>query len=157
MAIKGFYNTSTNRPPQKTGCLSLHWKKSLNVELWEGAPLPEYLQQYAVERCWIKVICSTGTWYLCAVYMPTEGGNNENFAKYANILHILDYDLEALKDIKAPSILYGDFNDHIGNASTRHWLNGYAEKVGRNGQLLHDWINKWGKVVVTNHSITTGM
>ena len=45
MAIKGFYNTSTNQPPQKKGGLSSHWKKSLNVELWEGAPLPESLQQ----------------------------------------------------------------------------------------------------------------
>ena len=89
--------------------------------------------------------------------MPTVGGNNENFVKYINILQILDYDLEALEDIKAPSILYGDFNAHMGDASTRHRINGNAEKVGPNGQLLHDWLNKWRKVVVNNHSITTGM
>ena len=89
--------------------------------------------------------------------MPTEGGNNESFVKYSNILKILDYDLEALKDIKAPSILYGDFNAHIGDTSTRHGIKGNAEKVGQNWQLLHDWLNKWGKVVVNNHPITTGM
>ena len=55
---------------------------------------------------------------MCAVYMPTEGGNIVNFAKYINILQILDYDLEALRDINAPSILYGDFNAHIVDTST---------------------------------------
>ena len=89
--------------------------------------------------------------------VPTEGGNNENCMKYSSILKILDYDLEALKDIEAPLILYGDFNAHIGGASTRHGIKGNAEKVGRNGQLLHNWLNKWGKVVVNNHPITAGM
>ena len=39
--------------------------------------------------------------------MPTEGGNIVNFAKYVNIHQLLDYDLEALRDINAPFILYG--------------------------------------------------
>ena len=73
--------------------------------------------------------------------MPTEGGTNENFVKYSNI-KILDYDLEALEDIKASSILYGDFNAHMGGAFVRHGIDGNAEKVSRNGQLLHDWLNK---------------
>ena len=46
--------------------------------------------------------------------MPPEGGNIENYAKYVNILQLLDYDLKALRDINAPSILYGDFNAHLG-------------------------------------------
>ena len=57
MTVKGFYNTSTHRPAQKKGGISWHWIKTLNIELWEGATLPDSLQQYAVERCWMKVIC----------------------------------------------------------------------------------------------------
>ena len=51
MTVKGFYNTSTHRPAQKKGGISWHWRKTLNIELWEGATLPDSLQQYAVERC----------------------------------------------------------------------------------------------------------
>ena len=71
---------------------------------------------------------------MCAVYMPTEGSNNAN----VKFLQILDYDLKALKDINAPSIFYGDFNAHIGDASTKHGIKGNTVRVGRNGQLLHD-------------------
>ena len=93
---------------------------------------------------------------MCAVYMPTKGCSRENLAKYAKIRQILDCDLNALKDMNAPSILYGDFNANIGDTSTKHGIEGNNERVGRNGQLLHDWLNKWGKVVINNQPITTG-
>ena len=64
--------------------------------------------------------------------MPTDVGNNDNFVKYTNVLQILDHDLEALQDIKAPSILYGDFNAHIGDTSTKHGIKGNTVRVGRN-------------------------
>ena len=102
----------------------------MKIDLWEGADLPDSLEQYTIERCWIKVICSTGTWYLCALYMPTEGSSRENLAKYAKILQVLDCYLEALKDINAPSILYGDFNAHIGTTSTKHGVEGNNAKIG---------------------------
>ena len=92
--------------------------------------------------------------FVCCV--STEGGNSENFAKYVKILQILEYDLNALKDINVPSILYGDFNAHIGDTSTKHEIEGNNKRVGKNGQLLHDWLNKWGKVVINNQPITAG-
>ena len=96
-----------------------HWKKDLNIDLWEGADLPD-------------------------------------LEKYAKILQVLDCDLAALKDINAPSILYGDFNAHIGATSHKHGVKDKNEKVGKNGQLLHDWLHKWGKVVVNNQPVSKG-
>ena len=44
--------------------------------------------------------------------MPTEDNSEEHKEKYTMILEILDIDLLALKEIDAPSILYGDVNLH---------------------------------------------
>ena len=156
MRLRGFNNISTHRPAQKRGGISWHWKKNLNIDSWEGAELPEHLIPHATERCWIKVICSTGTWYLCAVYMPTENGNQEKLTKYAKILQILDLDLAALEDIDAPSILFGDFNSHIGADTNRYGVTKNHASVGKNGNMLHNWLEKWDKVIVNSHPITDG-
>ena len=61
MAIRGYNNVSTHRQNQCGGGVSWHWKKNLNVEPWEGPKLPDHLIPFAVERCWVKVICSEET------------------------------------------------------------------------------------------------
>ena len=88
--------------------------------------------------------------------MPTEGGSRENLAKYAKILQVLDCDLEALKSTNAPSILYGDFNAHIGTTSSKYGVDGNNEKFGKNGQLIHALLVKWSKVVFNNQPVARG-
>ena len=156
MAVRGYNNVSTHRPAQCGGGISWYWKKNLNVEPWDGPELPDHLIPFAVERCWVKVICSTETWYLGAVYMPTENKSQEHQEKFSKILEILDLDLQALKKLDAPSILYGDFNAHIGTEQDRYGVEGNNKGVGRNGQLLYTWLDKWGKTIVNSQAFTQG-
>ena len=67
----------------------------------------------------------------CVQYtnMPTESGSKENIEKYAKILEVLDLDLETLDTLNAPSILYGDFNAHMGIHVNKHWVKDNNEKV----------------------------
>ena len=135
-----------------------YWKQGLNVEYWKGANLPPHLLEAGVERCWIKVTCSSEPIYLCVVYMPTEDSGESKSGKMDQILEVMDLDQEELISIKATSLLYGDFNSHIGDPSDSSLgIPGNNQGIGDNGFKLLTWLKKWDKLVVNSEGVTKGL
>ena len=129
--------------------MAIHWKKGLsNINGWEGAELPQNLQERGGERAWIKIETKTGPMALGVVYMKTE---NETKHGEINdeIYQVLDKDFDALGDI--PKMLFGDFNGHIGEEDGIG-IQGNHKAINHNGKRLLEWVQNRNLKIVNRET-----
>ena len=157
LKIKG-YNSASKHRDQSSGGVAWYWKKCLNVDIWEGAKLPEALSTAARERGWIKIQCKTSQIAFEVVYMPTETTNDSNRDKYQDILDVLFLDSKDLQKEGIKDFLVGDFNAHVGSPTEDPLgIEGNKNTLGHNGTRLLLWLQSQGKILVNSQSITKGL
>ena len=157
MKINGFKHASKHRD-KASGGVAWFWRKDLNVETWEGAPLPNNLHEAGRERGWIKVQCKNSQIALGVAYLPTENSGDANNDKYQQILDVLSLDCNLLEKDQITNFIFGDFNAHVGTPNEHPLgIKGNKPKLGYNGQRLLLWCQSLGKILVNSQPITEGL